>query len=71
MAGGGLGGLRGGCGEWLVMGRGTSLATTEDHCSKSWAFLGTGTDQRSDGQSLLGAAPGSEIEVDEGMWISK
>lgn len=66
MAGGRLGGMRGGCGEWLVMGRGTSLATTEDHCSESWAFLGTGMDQRPDGRSLLSAAPISEIEVDEG-----
>lgn len=116
MAGGRLGGMRGGCGEWLegrgavsfifmhrlqvpvglhqvlqrdpftdreicylwysmrgthlVMGRGTSLATTEDHCSESWAFLGTGMDQRPDGRSLLSAAPRSEIEVDE-RWISK
>lgn len=30
------------------------------------AFLWTRTGQRSDGRTLLGAAPGSEIEVDEG-----
>jgi hypothetical protein len=45
MAGGGLGGLRGGTGKWLVMGRGTSLATTENHCSESWDLSGTGTGQ--------------------------
>lgn len=50
-----------------MMGRGTSLATTEDHCSESWAFfLATSTDQRPDDRSLLSAAPRSEIEVDEG-----
>lgn len=53
-------------GTHLVMGRGTSLATTEDHCSESWGLLGTRTGQISDSRTLLGAAPGSEIEVDEG-----
>lgn len=49
-----------------MMGRGTSLATTEDHCSESWAFSGTRARQRSDGRTLLDAAPVSEIVVDDG-----
>lgn len=52
-------------GTHLVMGRGTSLATTENHCSESWGLWGTGAGQLSDGRTLLGAAPGSRIEVDE------
>lgn len=48
-----------------MMGRGTSLATTENHCSESWGLWGTGAGQLSDGRTLLGAAPGSRIEVDE------
>jgi hypothetical protein len=30
-------------GTHLVMGRGTSLATTENHCSESWGCIPTGT----------------------------
>lgn len=70
MAGGRLGGMRGGCGEWLVMGRGTSLATTEDHCSESWAFLGTGMDKRPDGHCLVQRRD-PKLKWMKGMWISK
>lgn len=109
MAGGGLSGVRGRCGEWLV-GKGVvsfifmhrlqvpvglhqvlqrDPSADRGICYSWWwntpddgqkhfscdarrplfGVLGrvrVGRGQRSDGRTLLGAAPGSEIEVDEG-----
>lgn len=48
------------------MGRGASLATTEDHCSDTLLGpLGNTGLEGLDGRTLLNAASGSEIEMDE------